>query len=168
MLSSPRAGWTEVTVFGKTYGEASYIDDVPIMTLNAFINYFSSFSNGYGAFSLSYDAESYSFGLVEWNGELYAVNNTGDTEPYLCIEKIKDPENPHVGARPILMKLADELLEDISENIDAWTYWDELGIESLAEAKERRLLLWDKINVLQGLLQKHRNPMHTREILGVF
>lgn len=41
MLSKPQFGWTDITI-GDWTGKLSYIDDVPIILLNAFYNVFSN------------------------------------------------------------------------------------------------------------------------------
>lgn len=37
MLSKPQFGWTDITI-GDWTGKLSYIDDVPVVLLNAFYN----------------------------------------------------------------------------------------------------------------------------------
>ena len=41
MLSKPQFGWTDITI-GDWTGKLSYIDDVPVVLLNAFCNVFSN------------------------------------------------------------------------------------------------------------------------------
>lgn len=41
MLSKPQFGWTDITI-GDWTGKLSYINDVPVVLLNAFYNVFSN------------------------------------------------------------------------------------------------------------------------------
>lgn len=116
-LSRPAYGWTDVKIGNIELGTASYIRDVPIDALEAFI---ISLNDG-TTFNLSFDAEGYEFGIVEFDDELYFVE-TADPEHirgrwinpmWLHLDRKSTKED-------VLLTLAEELVKDIEGNIDAW------------------------------------------------
>ena len=74
MLEKPWCGWTNVSIGEIKMGSASYIEDVPMNCIEAFINYFSLKSKLGLAFHLTFDAEGYSFGIMQFNDDLYSVD----------------------------------------------------------------------------------------------
>ena len=66
MLSKPCHGWTIVQIGPNSIGTASYIEDVPLDLLDAFIAYFNQ-KTKYLPFSFVFDAEGSHFGIIEFN-----------------------------------------------------------------------------------------------------
>lgn len=143
MLSKPNHGWTTITVFGKTLGHASYVDDVANMTLDAFINYFTN--NEFGL-SLSYDAEGYNFGLFLWNDDLYSIDSRYDSVSSL------EPKT-FAPIHDTMSILAKELVSDVLESLTEWSFWNP-GTESEEEAVIEREILELKCLVLQQKLKE--------------
>lgn len=154
MLSKPKHGWTTIEVFGNRIGAASYLDDVPILTLDAFIQYFSNIQEqGDASFSITYDAEGFSFGLVTWNDTIYAIDNCGDAEPFVRLLEVKTKNGQYVSVKEGLQALGTELIDDIQSNIDDWAWWNP-GIETQTEANNQKISLLAKCGILTSLIKK--------------
>lgn len=148
MLSKPNAGWTDITIGDIMIGTASYIEDIPVNVLNAFIEYFNE--DNCLNFSIEFDAEGYFFGLVEFNGELFVINNqTGEKIPNMT--KVSTD-----ALRKILGKLAVEVIQNIQENMMSWVLWDfdDLEYKNDKKVEERKNLLNKKCDLLASQLRE--------------
>lgn len=127
MLSKPVHGWSTVKigVFKKT---ASYLTDVPMDLLDAFIQYFNE--KNHLPFGVNFEGESEGmFGIIEIGDELYLHTELFSEETDVMRElKLIKPEDYGFGyfARPkeLLRKMAEEVIADIKENLEAWVNWD--------------------------------------------
>lgn len=154
MLSKPKHGWTTIEVFGVQLGTASYLYDVPMLTLDAFIQYFSNIQEQEKAsLSITYDAEGYSFGLVTWNDTIYAIDDCGDTEPFVRLSEVKTKDGQYVSVKEGLQVLGAELIDDIQSNIDDWAWWNP-DTETQKEANNQKILLIEKCSILVKLIKK--------------
>lgn len=138
MLSKPDAGWTDVTM-ELFSGRASYVTDVPIDFLDAFINLYET-GNGI----ITCDEEGSEF-IIILSGYCYVTYVIADREElslYRIETKIKD--------------LANELIADISKHLDEWVKWLPNTDEDMNEndIKERRRLILSKIMKLKSLVEK--------------
>lgn len=103
MLSNPKAGWCELEI-GNFKGTPSYLTDVPVDLLTAFINYYKK---GIGA--AFFDEEGSEFNLLLSNYSAYII--------YVdCENKSTLYEFPDID----IDNLAKELITDIKSNIDSW------------------------------------------------
>mgnify|MGYP007063240315 CR=1 FL=1 len=154
MLTKPHAGWCKIKIGVMELGTVSYMTDVPMDLLNAFIQYLSE--NNCLNFGVQFDAEGYSFGLIEFNDTLYFIhNNTSESVPVL--QEIA----PSLSAlcpdssRNMIKRLARELYYDIEDYFEDWIYWeaDEKAMES-EDTEKRRLILRDGLKTLKEKLNK--------------
>lgn len=101
MISNPKNGWCNFKL-GDFEGTPSYITDVPIDLLDAFIDYYT---RGYG---LAYfDEEDSEFTLLlTWYG-VYIIEE-------------KDNVKSHVFYDLNISDLAKEVIADIETNLDGW------------------------------------------------
>ena len=151
MLNTPRYGWTTVTVLQTTLGSASYLDDVPNMVLDAFIQYFQALAdNHYTSFSLTFDGEGNHFGLFTFNNTLYQIDDTGtEADSYLNIQEVTqevDDIIEYFDEKTILRKLALEVYHDIQNNLMIWAKWNPDDESTESELQE-------KLETLDRLLQ---------------
>lgn len=155
MLNKPMYGWTDVQCGTEILGSASYLTDVPMDCLDAFITYFSQEYKSLG-FSIEFDAEGYSFGLVEFAGSLYEM----DTATNSNIPNIKEitPQMLNMGPyeRPLemLKGLGKELASDIENHLEDWAMWNPGDEEDKTEIEKRKDILREKCEKLKSLIQK--------------
>ena len=101
MLSNPKTGWCEFEI-GNFKGTPSYLTNVPVDLLTAFIDYYKK---GIGA--VFFDEEGSEFNLLLSNYSVYIV---------YCENKTTLYEFPDVD----IDNLANELITDIKSNVDSW------------------------------------------------
>lgn len=113
MLDKPEHGWSRITI-GDWSERCSYLDDVPIELLNAFISTISYKTPSF----VRFDAEGWEYLIV------FSVNS---------VEIFTEEPNDGYYNSPIyrykyvpieLKELASELLSDIRQNLGAWGLWD--------------------------------------------
>lgn len=155
MLSKPYHGWTTISVGNIILGPASYIQDVPIDCLDIFLSYFSP-ENKLG-FNFSFDAEGYSFGLIEFDSYLFSANENPESGS-LDLKEIRGScfdEKTNDLAEGILVRLANELVDDINNYMDEWVEWDlDYDMMSDDNKKKRKELLKSKVEALSSVLKK--------------
>lgn len=90
MLSLPIAGWVTVTINHTVIGNASYLDDVPSIVLDAFISCLNDMATTDlpTHLSITFDAEGYQFGCVVWNRTLYLIHNAKNEPPYVNMTEV--------------------------------------------------------------------------------
>lgn len=103
MLSNPKAGWCELKI-DNFKGTPSYLTDVPVDLLTAFINYYKK---GIGA--AFFDEEGSEFNLLLSNYSVYIIYVDCENESTLY-------EFPDID----IDNLAKELIADIKSNVDSW------------------------------------------------
>ena len=102
MLANPRHGWCRFEI-GSFTGSPSYLEDVPVNTLMAFINYYK---NGCG--SVWYDEEGSSFTLILTPYSVYVI------------EEKDEPVLHDFSDDTSIDNLAQELIADIESCVDDW------------------------------------------------
>lgn len=113
ILSKPHAGWTEV-VIGDFSDSASYLDDVPVLTLTAMLSHFRTGN----PFCVEYDAEGHEYIIVSTYFETIVIGYE-DTQRFdISVDE-----------------LAKELVRDIEDNIDLWARWNP-GVYEEDESEE--------------------------------
>ena len=154
MLGKPFAGWTEISVGTKIIGSASYLTDVPLDLLDAFIKYFSQSYATLG-FNVEFDAEGYSFGLIEFAEDLYAVDTDTDSDiPNVTRIPPEILGLKWANSRKMLLCLAKELIKDIEQYFDLWVFWDLIETEDTSVIKKREALLESKLRIIKYLISK--------------
>ena len=132
MLSDPRYGWCNFKL-GDFKGRPSYLTDVPVDILDALISYHT---NGCGV--VYFDEEGSSFMLI--------------LSPYsVFIIEEKDKAILHYYDDIDIMKLENEILNDIESNIDKWAVEFETS-DSEQDIKEHRMSIEMKIDILKNKL----------------
>jgi len=139
MLGEPKYGWTNIKIGGKDgfHGGASYLDNVPVICLNAFIG---SFENGTPA-SIEFDAEGWSFILTATSFGAYVI-----------VHKDKDPSILYFENTDRI-KLAKELVEDIEKYMDSWILWNPSSDEE-DESLEQKQTIEKKLERLKILIKE--------------
>lgn len=140
MLSNPSAGWCDVKI-GDFDGVASYLEDVPLNCLDAFIQYFDR-SNSINSVSIFFDEEG---------TEFYAVFDYYNT--YIIIERNEEPELKYIDNIGI-KQLANELIKDLERDFDAWVNWTYLDDDDY-DKNQRIYELRTKIDTLKELIKKY-------------
>lgn len=140
MLSNPSAGWCDVKI-GDFEGVASYLTDVPFNCLAAFTQYFDR-SNSINSVSVFFDEEG---------TEFYTVFDYYNT--YIIIERNEEPELKYIDNIGI-KQLANELIEDLERDFDAWVNWTYLDDDDY-DKNQRIYELRTKIDTLKELIKKY-------------
>lgn len=105
MISNPKHGWCNFKL--RTFeGTPSYITDVPIDLLTAFIDYHTK-----GCGITWFDEEGTEFSLVITPYSLFIIEER-DKEPVL-----------HDFSEMKIENLEKELIKDIESDLDSWTYF---------------------------------------------
>ena len=133
MFSKPRYGWSDVSL-GNFKGRCSYLTDVPVDILNAFIN------------AIKYDLPASVF-FEEEGSEFILVSSLYNT--YIISDR---KETKLYQSEISIFELAKEVISDIETNLDEWIDW--MNYQDY-DSKERTFLLSSKIEELKKLVQKH-------------
>lgn len=156
MLEKPLIGWTHVWVGDMFLGPASYIADVPVDCLDAFLNYFS-INNKLGiSFNLTFDAESYSFGLVQFDDCLYAIYIKNVPIKLEQIDPTSLGLDKYCSSEEVILTLAKELVSDIRKYLSDWIQWDLCGDETDDDILKRKALLEERCQRLELLLENKK------------
>lgn len=136
MLSEPSAGWTTVKI-GDWSGQASYITNVPIDCLNAFIDCLEK----HNPQCIYCDAEGWEFTIVISDFETNII--------------VSDDKNELFTFDITVKQLAKELLNDLEKYFDSWVVWDGFTeIEEKKEIQKQKNILKKKIKKLTALIEK--------------
>ena len=133
MLSKPQFGWTDITI-GDWTGRLSYIDDVPMILLNALREPTSR---------VHFNTEGGDIYIFFTEEMTYVVNdNEGTGEPDLYVENINRVENAY------------SLYVNIVNHIKEWSEWgqdsDEENPDKIAE------LLSNADSLYNSIFYKHK------------
>lgn len=133
MISNPMHGWCNFKL-QKFTGHPSYITDVPLDLLDAFINFYTK---GYGAVVFDEEGSFFTFLITDYNYGIYII---------------EDKEKPvlHVFDEITVTDLADELIKDLENDITGWSYFMVACDEE--EIKLHREIIQQKIKELKQLL----------------
>ena len=101
MISNPKNGWCNFKL-GDFEGTPSYITDVPIDLLDAFIDYYT---RGYGLAYFDEEGSEFTL-LLTWYG-VYIIEEKDDTKV-------------HTFYNLSISDLAKEVIADIETNLDGW------------------------------------------------
>ena len=146
MLSNFKKGCVEVTIGGKKICTASYIQDVPLYLLRAFIEYLSP--ENVMPFGFVFDCEDKTMQITEITNEL-VVFDPIDMDPkkflYIRYEDLGLPKM--VSARNLVKHLAKETIKDVEENFEDCINWE---LDDNATKSDR----WIRKAELQHAIQK--------------
>ena len=137
MLSKPCAGWTKVTI-GDFEGRASYMTDIPMDCLIAFIN---ALEYNIPA-SVLFDEEGSGFTLVTSVDGTYIISEREELKLFVINKGF--------------LKLVRELINDIEDNLEDWVLWDydyEFHNDSEGILNERRNIIKKRVKRLKELLK---------------
>ena len=118
MISNPKNGWCNFKL-GDFEGTPSYITDVPIDLLDAFIDYYK---RGYGLAYFDEEGSEFTL-LLTWYG-IYIIEEKDDTKV-------------HTFYNLSISDLAKDVIIDISSNLDGWCNDFMLHPSSNEDLKER-------------------------------
>lgn len=134
MFTKPKHGWTNLQL-GCFESRASYLTDIPMDCLNAFIYALSNNK----PITIYFDAEGWDFHLVSSYYESYIISNKNEESDLYLIE----------GS---FRELAKELVKDIEKYLEDWIYW-ECYKDNEDEFKDRKSELNKKLLELKKLIK---------------
>lgn len=134
VLAPPEAGWSELYI-GDWSDRVSYLDDVPMMLLKAFRDYYDR--NVHTTPAVTFDAEGWEFTVVLNPGTVHIIEMKDEAE--LTTIEVN------------MAALATQLANDILENIDGWTNWMEYSNYTPYDLALRKETL---MNLCNGLIEK--------------
>ncbi len=123
MLDKPKHGWTHVRFKNYITLRASYLTDVPKEFLDMFLYYYK-----YGIYSKAFcDAEGFEFEVAIKDNKTLELAVTPSNKEYKfyiendmrCPDKMLYELKYSEGIKSI----AEELIDDIQNNIDDWNQW---------------------------------------------
>lgn len=135
MFTEPKHGWTNLKIGDICY-RASYLTDIPIDCLDAFIYALKNHSPA----TVYFDAEGWEHYLVSYRYDSYVIVNKNTT----TVEVI---EKDYV-------QLAKELIKDIKNYFDGWVNWECYHNMNEEETKERENMINDRVFKLEELIKK--------------
>lgn len=137
MLSAPKCGWTKITL-DNWCSDASYLTDVPNDILDSFINLLKN----HKVSSVFCDAEGWEYIIVLDFNMVYIIEEKDETKLYSFNKRITD--------------LAEEVYNDISEHLNAWSEWN-YNIEDEDSKIEEKLSMSKKLKELRKLIDREKN-----------
>lgn len=137
MISNPAYGWCDFQL-GDFLGNPSYLTDVPVDLLDAFIDYHTK---GYGM--AWFDEEGSEFTLV--------------LNPY-SVFIVEEKESPVLHHLPniCVTDLEEELIRDIESNLNGWTYF------TIGDDEEEIKMHRDEIRQKVAILRKEMKRIHEK------
>ena len=145
MLAKPWCGWTHVTI-GDYDASASYLDDVPVMCMEAFINGINSWL----PVCIKFDAEGWNFYIIAEEYHTLVFSNN-----------VNSMSDARINEYDISMfDLAKELISDIEGNLEDWISWESYHpiIKGSDEYNERK-------NKLTSLIEQLKEAYEVREYI---
>ncbi len=140
ILINPRYGWVTVKI-GDWSDRASYLTNVPLDALDAFINSY----NRWQPATIKFDAEGWEYIVVIDDYYTYIIDyphdGNFDASPVLTIVEIKKDD------------LAKELINDIQSNFYEWVSWS--FDDDPEERIEYQNLLNNKLRTLKEIVLKN-------------
>lgn len=133
MITNPDNGWCNFKL-GDFKGTPSYLTDVPLDLLDAFIDYHEK---GYGVAVFDEEGSFFTLVLTSYNCGIFIIEERDSQVLHdLCYLRIEDLEK--------------ELISDIEKNISGWTYF--ILDDDPEEITQHRNEIRQRIVKLRGLL----------------
>ena len=107
MIKNPKHGWCDFQL-GDFAGVASYLTDVPIDLLDAFISYYT---NGYGVVVFDQEGSYFTLVLTAYNFGIYIIEESDKA----ILHDFSIDKNITVN------DLAKELINDIEKDLEGWS-----------------------------------------------
>lgn len=133
MISNPKHGWCDFEL-GSFRGAASYLTDVPIDLLDAFISYYTK---GHGVVVFDEEGSEFTLVLTRYNQGIFIIANRGG---FISIYDFSD-KNAN--------DLAKELISDLENDLKRWA--SEFTFDDIAEHKQE---ISQKIAKVQQLIER--------------
>lgn len=134
MISDPKYGWCNFKL-GDFKGTPSYLTDVPIDVLDAFIDFYTK-----GLGIAYFDEEGTDFMLI--------------LSPYsVFIIEEKDKPILHYYGDIDIRELGNELINDIESNIDEWAV-EFVTSDTEQKIKEHRMNIEMKVDILKNIVKE--------------
>lgn len=141
MISNPKYGWCDFKL-RNFRGRPSYLTDVPVDLLDAFIGYYT---NGMGM--TWFNEEGTEFTLVINPYSLYVIEEKGKSILYDFSEMI-------------IEKLARELIDDIEKDLDGWSV-EFVITNNQEEITQHRNEIIERIAKLKELLENNKEKYYS-------
>lgn len=135
MISNPKHGWCNFQI-GDFKGTPSYLTNVPLDLLEAFINYYLL---GYGVVVFDEEGSLFTLVLSKYFSEIFIIEE-------------KDKPILHDFSSYYVENLAKELIKDIKNDLTGWSEF--YGYDHREEIIYQRDTLRDKIVKLEKLLEE--------------
>lgn len=132
MISNPKHGWCDFEL-GNFRGTASYLTDVPIDLLDAFIGYYTK---GHGVVVFDEEGSYFTLVLTRYNNGIFVI----EERDFVAIYDFSD-KNPD--------DLAKELINDLENDLKRWAV--EFTFDDIEEHKHE---ISQKIAKLQQLIER--------------
>ena len=107
MITNPKAGWCSFKL-RNFYGSASYLTDVPVDLLDAFINYYE---RGYGAVVFDQEGSYFTLVMTQYNWGIYIIEEKHEA----ILHDFSNDKDISVDS------LAKELINDIERDLTGWS-----------------------------------------------
>lgn len=133
MISNAKYGWCTFQI-DEFIGSPSYLTDVPVELLDAFIDYYE---RGYGCAEFDEEGSDFTFLITAYNLNIFVISRREELKLY-DFSMTKDID-----------KLAEELIEDIEFHMYDWINFS--VTDDSEELKIRRDILREKIVKLKKL-----------------
>jgi hypothetical protein len=128
MLKNPHAGWMTIVIGDNIIGTVSYLSDVPVIVLESLTRRVRD----HMPVNMSFDSEGSTVGLVEFDGELLAIDSGADTPVVRRIMWFGDHE---------AAELLREAVADVRRQMRAMIDWDAVDHNDDDARDYRRRLL---------------------------
>lgn len=135
MISNPKHGWCNFKL-GDFEGTPSYLTDVPIDLLDAFIGYYTM---GYGVAVFDEEGSFFTLLLSRYNHGIYIIEE-------------KDSTILHDFSNMNISDLAENLIIDITTNLNSWCNDFYIMYDDPESVKQFKCDLEKKIEKLKNLI----------------
>ena len=130
MLTEPDCGWSDFNLDGTSVYQLSYLDDIPFEWIDDAIHGLETLN----PFCVKGFMEPGRFICVVsfWNCHI------------ICEDEDRDPLTPqntlHEISHTSMLQFCQQLYDDISENLDSWTWWYDYASESDFDTRKKELI----------------------------
>ena len=144
MLTKPDCGWSDFNLDGTSVYHLSYLDDIPFEWLDEAIHGLETLN----PFCVKGFMEPRRFICVVsfWNCHI------------ICEDEDRDPLTPqntiHEISHTSMLQFCQQLYDDISENLDGWTWWYDYALESDFDTNKEELI--KKLARLKELIAENK------------
>ena len=144
MLTEPDCGWSDFNLDGTSVYQLSYLDDIPFEWIDDAIHGLETLN----PFCVKGFMEPGRFICVVsfWNCHI------------ICEDENRDPLTPqntlHEISHTSMLQFCQQLYDDISENLDRWTWWYNYASESDFDTRKKELI--KKLTRLKELIAENK------------